>query len=43
MRFWRKKQTWQVIAALLFAVWILMGDQENKCKRREHGSREFYR
>ena len=24
MRFWRKKQKWQVIAALLFAVWILM-------------------
>ncbi len=24
MRVWRKKQKWQVIAALLFAVWILM-------------------
>ena len=28
MRFWRKKQKWQVIAALLFAVWILMGTRK---------------
>ena len=28
MRFWRKKQTWKVIAALLFAVWILMGTRK---------------
>ena len=37
MRVWRKKQKWQVIAALLFAVWILMGT------RKINGSREFYR
>ena len=41
MRFWRKKQTWKVIAALLFAVWILMGDR--KINVKEHGNREFYR
>ena len=28
MRVWRKKQKWQVIAALLFAVWILMGTRK---------------
>ena len=28
MRGWRKKQKWQVIAALLFAVWILMGTRK---------------
>ena len=28
MRFWRKKQKWQVIAALLFVVWILMGTRK---------------
>ena len=32
MRFWRKKQTWKVIAALLFAVWILMGDRKINVK-----------
>ena len=28
MRVWRKKQKWQAIAALLFAVWILMGTRK---------------
>ena len=35
MRVWRKKQKWQVIAALLFAVWILMETRKINCRRQK--------
>ena len=41
MRFWRKKQTWKVIAALLFAVWILMGDRKINVKAESMETENF--
>ena len=43
MRGWRKKTKMAGNCCIVVCSMDSDGNQKNKCKRREHGSREFYR